>query len=565
MHRRNRTNSVLVSIAGATPQVAGRRELSDGDWWRDAVVYQIYVRSFADGNGDGVGDLPGVISRLEYLRSLDIDAIWLTPFYPSPLVDGGYDVADYRNVEPRFGTLEDFDTLVAECHRLGLRIIVDIVANHTSDQHPWFQEALRSGPNSPARDRYIFRDGRGAHSDLPPTDWNSWFSASAWERVEDGQWYLHLFDRTQPDLNWDHADVQANLERTLRFWSDRGVDGFRVDAAHGLAKDLSPLRDDGGRYPFRRHELVDGTHPVYDRDEVHEIFRRWRRVLNEYDPPRAAVAEAVEGPRRNLYARADELGQSFTFNLLGLGWDVDPWRHTVTSCVEEARAAGTTCTWVLSNHDVMRHMTRLALPDGTDLDVWKLNEGRDPLPDLELGSRRARALTLLMLALPGSAYLYQGEELGLPEVPDLPRELLDNPTWDRSGHTRVGTDGARVPIPWTPHGPSYGFSSVPGWLPQPASFAALSVAAQDGCPDSTLNFYRTALTSRRRLNVDEQFTPSESVEGVLAFSRGNGWENWTNFSEQGVSLPPAHVLLSSAPLRDGVLPPATTVWLRRQR
>ena len=210
-------------------------------------------------------------------------------------------------------------------------------------------------------------------------------------------------------------------------------------------------------------------------------------------------------------------------------------------------------------------MTRLALPDGTDLDVWKLNEGRDPLPDLELGSRRARALTLLMLALPGSAYLYQGEELGLPEVPDLPRELLDNPTWDRSGHTRVGTDGARVLIPWTPHGPSYGFSSVPGWLPQPASFAALSVAAQDGCPDSTLNFYRTALTSRRRLNVDEQFTPSESVEGVLAFSRGNGWENWTNFSEQGVSLPPAHVLLSSAPLRDGVLPPATTVWLRRQR
>jgi alpha-glucosidase len=539
------------------------RDFRDADWWRQAVVYQIYVRSFADSNGDGIGDLPGVTSRLEYLQSLGVDAIWLTPFYPSPLVDGGYDVSDYRDVEPRFGTLADFDVLVAQCRRRGLRVIADIVPNHSSDQHPWFAEALRSAPGSPARDRYIFRDGRGDDGGLPPTDWRSWFGGSAWERAGDGQWYLHLFDRTQPDLNWGHPEVVADFDRTLRFWSDRGVDGFRVDVAHGMAKDLTPLRDDQGVYPYRRHLLTDGSHPLYDREEVHAIFRRWRTILNEYDPPRAAVAEAVEGPRRTLYARPDELGQSFTFDLLPLGWDLPSWRDTTAACVDEARITGTTCTWVLSNHDIVRHVTRLGLPSGTDLDSWKLSQGHEPVPDLALGARRARALTQLMLALPGSAYLYQGEELGLPEVPDMPRELQDHPMWDRSGHTRVGNDGARVPIPWTADGPSYGFSSAAGWLPQPASFGALSAAAQMTAPGSTLAFYRAALAWRRTLNAGEQFTKAVAPDGVLAFSRGNGWESWTNFSDQEISLPATDVLLSSGPSRDGILPPVTTAWLRR--
>jgi alpha-glucosidase len=533
----------------------------DADWWRSAVVYEIYVRSFADGNGDGLGDLRGVISRLDHLAGLDVDAIWLTPFYPSPLIDGGYDVADYRDVEPRFGTLDDFDVLVGECHRRGIKVIVDIVANHSSDQHPWFQEALSSAPGSRARERYVFADGRGDGGELPPTDWRSWFHTSAWQRVEDGQWYLHLFDAAQPDLNWGNPEVRADFEHTLRFWSDRGADGFRVDVAHGLAKDLVPLHDDGGAYPYRRHELTDGTHPVYDREEVHEIFRAWRRVLNEYDPPRAAVAEAVEGPRRNLYARADELGQSFTFDLLALGWGAEAWRRTVLDCIAEA--GGTTCTWVLSSHDVTRHVTRMALPDGTDLDAWKLSEGREPLPDLELGRRRARALTLLMLALPGSAYLYQGEELGLPEVADLPRELLDNPTWERSGHTKVGSDGSRVPIPWESSGPSLGFSTASGWLPQPRDFAALSVAAQAADPHSTLSFYRAALALRRRLNADERFEQLAVADDVFAFARGGGWQSWTNFGAGEIPLPSAAAILaSSVPVGGGSLPPAATAWIK---
>ena len=530
-------------------------------WWRSAIVYEIYVRSFADGNGDGLGDLRGVISRLDYLATLGIDAIWLTPFYPSPLVDGGYDVADYRDVDPRFGTLDDFDVLVGGCHCRGIKVIVDIVANHSSDQHPWFQEAMASGPGSRARERYVFADGRGEQGELPPTDWQSWFHTSAWQRVDDGQWYLHLFDSSQPDLNWADHEVQADFERTLRFWSDRGVDGFRIDVAHGLAKDLAPLRDDGGAYPYRRHELTDGTHPVYDREEVHEIFRAWRRVLNEYDPPRAAVAEAVEGPRRNLYARADELGQSFTFDLLALGWDAEAWRRTVLACLAEADAGGTTCTWVLSSHDVTRHVSRLALPDDTDLDAWKLSKGREPRPDLELGRRRARALTLLMLALPGSAYLYQGEELGLPEVADLPRELLDNPTWERSGHTKVGSDGSRVPIPWESSGPSLGFSATHGWLPQPHDFAALSVAAQAADPHSMLRFYRAALALRRRLDTDERFEHRAVADDGFAFARSDGWESWTNFGSRAIPLPPATILASSLPVRGGGLPPTATAWL----
>ena len=206
-------------------------------WWRDAVIYQVYPRSFADSNGDGMGDLPGITGRLPYLRDLGIDAVWLSPFYPSPQHDAGYDVADYRSVDPRFGDLGDLDKLVAEAHQLGLRFIVDLVPNHTSSEHAWFREALRAGPGSRERDRYIFRDGLGEHGDEPPNSWQSVFGGSAWERVPDGQWYLHLFDVSQPDLDWGNPEVRAEFADVLRFWLDRGVDGFRVDVAHGLIKD----------------------------------------------------------------------------------------------------------------------------------------------------------------------------------------------------------------------------------------------------------------------------------------------------------------------------------------
>lgn len=536
---------------------------ADRDWWRTAVVYEIYVRSFADSDGDGLGDLPGITSRLDHLVALGVDAIWMTPFYRSPLVDGGYDVSDHRDVDPRFGTLADFDDLVARCHDRGIRVFVDIVLNHCSAAHPWFQAALAAEPGSRERERFIFRDGRGPGGDEPPTDWQSWFRTSAWQRVPDGQWYLHLFDPLQVDLNWGDPEVAEDAERTLRFWADRGVDGFRVDVAHGMAKDLDPLRDDGGMYPWRRHELTDGTHPLYDRDEVHDIFRAWRRVFDAYDPPRAAVAEAVEGPRRTLYARPDELGQSFTFDLALLDWDVDRWRQTVTDCLDDAAAVGTTCTWVLTNHDVVRHASRFALPGGTDLEAWKMSFGRVPQPDLELGLRRARALTLLMLALPGAAYLYQGEELGLFEVADLPRELLDNPMWERSGHTQVGSDGCRVPMPWTTEGPSLGFSAGAGWLPQPAGYAALSVAAQDAVEGSTLSMYRRALALRRTFARDERclLPVADSGPGLFVVERPGGWRSWTNFGDTDIAAPPG-VVLTSAPLVDGRLGASTTVWWR---
>ncbi|WP_238427002.1 glycoside hydrolase family 13 protein [Streptomyces adustus] len=538
------------------------------DWWRQAVVYQVYPRSFADADGDGLGDIRGVTERLDHLAALGVDALWLSPFYPSELADGGYDVADHRDVDPRLGTLDDFGAMVAEAHRLGLKVIVDIVPNHTSHRHPWFQEALREGPGGTARDRYVFRDGRGEHGELPPTDWQSVFGGSAWRRVADGQWYLHLFAAEQPDLNWGHDEVRADFRTTLRFWSDRGVDGFRVDVAHALAKDLDePLRDVGGVGAIGEEALdrvPPGSHPYYDRDEVHEIYRDWRRVLDAYTPPRTAVAEAwVPGARRALYARPDELGQAFNFEYLQAGWDADELRSVITDSLATARTAGASATWVLSNHDVVRHASRLSLPPGTDDNAWLLSGGRAPAVVAEAGVRRGRAATLLMLALPGAAYLYQGEELGLPEVADLPFEVLQDPVWEQTGHVRKGRDGCRVPLPWTTTGPSYGFGAAGAWLPQPASFASYAVAAQDGVDGSTLELYRTALRLRRKLLEGEELTWAEGTPpGVVAFARSGSWRCVTNLSDAPVPLPPGEVLLSSAPLDgDGQLPPDTTVWL----
>ncbi|MGW0185082.1 glycoside hydrolase family 13 protein [Streptomyces sp. NPDC003362] len=538
------------------------------DWWRQAVIYQVYPRSFADADGDGLGDLKGITQRLTHLAALGVDALWLSPFYPSELADGGYDVADYRDVDPRLGSLDDFDAMAAEAHRLGLKVIVDLVPNHSSHRHVWFQEALRAGPGSAARDRYVFRDGRGPGGELPPTDWQSVFGGSAWQRVPDGQWYLHLFAPEQPDLNWENEEVRADFRTTLKFWSDRGVDGFRVDVAHALAKDLSePLRDLGAPELSDEEYLTEfapGTHPFFDRDEVHEIYRDWRKILDAYSPPRMAVAEAwVPGPRRVLYARPDELGQAFNFEYLKTRWDAGELRRVITDSLATARAAGASATWVLSNHDVVRHASRLVLPPGTDLDAWLLSGGSAPAVDPAAGLRRARAATLLMLALPGSSYLYQGEELGLPEVADLPTAVLQDPIWEQTGHVRKGRDGCRVPLPWTTTGPSYGFGAGGAWLPQPDVFARYAVEAQDGVEGSTLELYRLALKLRRKLLEGEELTWREDTpDGVLAFDRGEGWRCVANLSGAPVPLPPGELLLSSTPLdEEGVLPPDTTVWL----
>jgi alpha-glucosidase len=551
-------------MADLSPDLSSRNP----DWWRQAVIYQVYPRSFADADGDGLGDLKGVTQRLHHLAALGVDALWLSPFYPSELADGGYDVADHRDVDPRLGTLDDFDALVAEAHRLGLKVVVDIVPNHTSHQHPWFQEALRAGPGSAARERYVFRPGRGPRGELPPSDWQSVFGGSAWKRVPDGDWYLHLFAPEQPDLDWDNEEVRADLRTTLRFWSDRGVDGFRVDVAHGLAKDLTePLRDVGdigatGETALPR--VPPGSHPYWDRDEVHEIYRDWRKVFDAYRPPRSAVAEAwVPGARRALYARPDELGQAFNFEYLQAGWDADELRRVITEELATAHAAGASATWVLSNHDVVRHASRLMLPAGTDPGAWLLSGGHAPAIDAAAGLRRARAATLLMLALPGSSYLYQGEELGLPEVADLPAEVLQDPIWEQTGHVRKGRDGCRVPLPWTTTGPSYGFGPGAAWLPQPPSFASYAVEAQAGTEGSTLELYRTALRLRRKLLAGETLTwTPDAPAGVLDFTRSDAWRCVTNLAGAPVPLPPGEVLLSSTPLPGaGALPPDTTVWL----
>jgi alpha-glucosidase len=456
--------------------------------------------------------------------------------------------------------MHDFDGIVADAHRAGLKVIVDIVPNHSSNRHVWFTEALAAEVGSPERARYVFRRGRGENAELPPTEWTSLFGGSAWQPVGDGDWYLHLFAPEQPDFDWANPEVRAEFARTLRFWSDRGVDGFRIDVAHGLAKDLSEPLPDGPPLP-RRH---DGTDPLWDRDEVHTIFEEWRAVLNEYDPPRSAVAEAwVPAERRVLYARPTELGQAFNFDLLESPWEATSFRDIIGRNLDEARESGASSTWVLSNHDVVRHTSRYGLPNGTPLDPWLCSAGASPRENRTLGLRRARAATLLMLALPGSAYLYQGEELGLPEVADLPSAVLQDPIWARTGGARKGRDGARIPMPWTRSGASFGFGSGPSKLPQPMSFGQLSVEVQESNPESTLRLYRTALAHRRAMDAAAtvRFAPNAHPE-VLHLVRSDGWESITNFSSDWVALPVGALVLASAPIAENILPPNTTAWLR---
>ncbi|HLU97966.1 MAG TPA: glycoside hydrolase family 13 protein [Thermobifida alba] len=530
---------------------------SHASWWRHAVIYQVYVRSFADSNGDGDGDLNGIRERLPALASLGVDAIWLTPFYVSPLADGGYDVADYRDVDPRFGTLADFDALLAAAHDLGLRVIIDIVPNHTSSAHRWFREALAAGPGSPERDRYVFRPGRGKDGELPPNNWQSIFGGPAWTRVKSSgqqpeEWYLHLFDVEQPDLNWENPEVRAEFADILRFWLDRGVDGFRIDVAHGMIKDPAlPDIAEG-----QKADLLDGHTklPYFDQDGVHEIYREWRAIVDSYPGERALVAEAwvEDADRVARYLRPDELHQAFNFEYLTADWDAAALRSVVDRSLAANGAVGAPTTWVLSNHDVTRHVTRFG--------------------GGETGLARARAATLLMLALPGSAYLYQGEELGLPEVTDLPEEALQDPTWERSGRTERGRDGCRVPIPWEGEEPPFGFGCPAelSWLPVPAQWRSLTREVQERDPASTLSLYKAALRLRRELEAlgDGSLTWGEAPEDVLVLFREPGFCCAVNLGSAPVELPlEGEVLLSSGPVeRVGArlaLPADTAVWLRR--
>ncbi|AOX45754.1 glycoside hydrolase family 13 protein [Microbacterium sp. BH-3-3-3] len=538
------------------------------EWWRTAVIYQIYPRSFADASGDGLGDLPGVTAHLDDLHDLGVDAIWLSPFQRSPQKDAGYDVADYRDVDPIFGTLADFDAMLAGAHERGIRVIVDLVPNHSSDQHVWFQEALKAAPGSPERARYIFREGKGENGDLPPNNWESVFGGGMWKRVTEadgtpGQWYLHIFDESQPDFDWTNDEVRAEFRDILRFWLDRGVDGFRVDVAHGLIKaeglpDFTP-DPEGGSMGGDAAEV-----PYWGQPGVHDVWRDWHEVLAEYDGDRALCAEAwlPTVKQTALWVRPDEMHQAFNFHYLETKWDAAALRDVVTESIAEYTAVGAPSTWVLSNHDVVRHASRLALtaenPQGAG--IGPKSPGK---PDPVKGLRRARAATSLMLALPGSSYLYQGEELGLPEVIDLPDDARQDPTWFRTNGERYGRDGCRVPIPWTADAPAYGFNTTgEAWLPQPAEWAELAHDVQVDDPSSTLTLYRALLAERRARGLGAG--DIEWLDGygddVVALRNGT-LTVIANLGDAPVELPAGEVLIASGPLDGERLPTDTTVWI----
>jgi alpha-glucosidase len=544
------------------------------DWWRTAAIYEVYVRSFADGNGDGTGDLAGVRARLPYLAELGVDAIWFTPWYPSPMADAGYDVADYRAIEPLFGSLGEAEQLIAEAHELGIKIIIDVVPNHGSDRQQWFTDALAAPAGSAERARYHFRPGRGAGASLPPNNWISEFGGTPWSRAtpaggaeagngpgvagEPAEWYLHLFSPGQPDFNWAHPDVHAEFADVLRFWFDRGVDGFRVDSAALLAKDPALADLEPG--------LAGGEHPYIDRDDVHEIYREWRRIADSYPGERVLIGEVwlPDADRLTRYLRPDELHSAFNFDFLCCAWDAARLREVIDATLDSHDRVGAAPTWVLSNHDVVRHVTRYGRADT----AFSMSDRRIGEPsDLQLGTRRARAAALLTFSLPGAVYVYQGDELGLWEVEDLPDELLQDPIWERSGHTDRGRDGCRVPLPWSGSEPPFGFGpeqSTP-WLPQPSQWKDLTAEAQSGSEGSMLELYRAALRLR---HAEPAFGSAamrwlDSPPAVLSYRRGDDVTVVINVSSHPVELPRNDgVLISSAPIADGVLPPDCAAWLR---
>ncbi|MFH8251462.1 alpha-amylase family glycosyl hydrolase [Microbacterium sp. B2969] len=534
---------------------------TDPLWWRSAVIYQVYVRSFADGNGDGTGDLAGVRARLGYLKDLGVDAIWFNPWYPSPMADGGYDVQDYRDIHPEFGTLEEAEALIQEALALGIRTIIDVVPNHISDQHEWFQAALAAGPGSPERARFWFHAGKGENGDEIPTHWVSSFQGSTWTRTTNpdgtpGEWYLHMFTPEQPDLNWNHPDVRREHEEILKFWFDRGVAGVRIDSAALLMKD--PELPEVG-------EKAD--HPTEDRDELHDVYRSWRAVADSYPGTRVLVGE-VWVPnivRFTNYLRPDEMHTAFNFDFLARPWGAASFRHSIEATLAAHAPVGAPSTWVLSNHDVTRPVTRYGREDT----AFAFLKKRFGVPtDPQLGLHRARAAALLVAALPGSLYIYQGDELGLPEVEDLPLELIQDPMHYRSGGIDPGRDGCRVPLPWTGAHAPFGFSppGIRTWLPQPADWAGLTVEAQEHDPQSTLTLYRSALRLRRELDMlaDGPLTWIETRDPhVLAFRRGASFACVVNTGDIPIDLP-AHeeVLLTSSPLDSGALAGDSAAWLR---
>jgi alpha-glucosidase len=510
-------------------------------WWRGAAIYQVYLRSFADGNGDGIGDLAGLRSRLPYLSDLGVDAIWLNPWYPSPMADGGYDVADYRDIEPSFGTLAEAEKFIQEAHALGIRTIIDIVPNHGSDQQKWFIDALAAGPGSPERERFWFAEGRG---DEPPSDWKSIFGGPAWTRVPDGQWYLHLFAPEQPDFNWSNPEVIAEFEDVLRFWFDRGVDGIRIDSAAVLIKDFDSVEES-----------------YTDHDAVHEIYRGWRQIADEYGE-RILIGEVwlPDQERFALYLRPDEMHTAFNFDFMARPWEADELRASIDMTLATHVPISAPPTWVLSNHDVPRPVSKY----GRAVTSFDHAERRDGAPsDLVLGERRARAAALLAMSLPGTVYVYQGEELGLPEVDDIPDELRQDPIWTRSKQTVPGRDGCRVPLPWSGQEPPFGYSTGEPWLPQPASWKSLTAESQATDSNSMLCLYRTALRIRRTELGDGSLRWLDSEDGVLAFARDSGLACVVNFNTHPVQLPPHDsVLLASGALEGNELPSDTAVWLR---
>ena len=573
-----------MTLESELPETATVVTATGDEWWRSAVIYQIYPRSFADSTGDGVGDLPGITKRLPALKQLGVDAIWLSPFFRSPQKDAGYDVSDYCDVDPLFGTLADFDALLETAHGLGLRVIADMVPNHTSDQHEWFQAALAAPEGSPERDRYMFRDGKGPNGDIMPNNWESVFGGPMWERVTNpdgtpGQWYLHIFDKSQPDLNWENPWVREQFSGILRFWLDRGVDGFRVDVAHGMIKeaglpDYTPPAEAasmGGAAAatdlapgITDPEIVPDP-PYWGQPGVHEIWRGWHDVLAEYEGDRVLCAEAWVDPltKMALWVRPDEMSQAFNFAYMFTEWEAEPLRDVIQESIDAFSGVGAPSTWVLSNHDVVRHASRLALtadsPQGAGIGPKSLGK-----PDPELGLKRARAATSLMLALPGSSYIYQGEELGLPEDMELPDAARQDPTWFRTGGEKYGRDGCRVPIPWEADKPAYGFNtSGKSWLPQPVDWDSYARDSQDGVPGSTLELYKSALALRAEhgLGTGSLVWADGFGANAVAFRNG-GILVVTNLGPVAVELPVGEILLSSQPIVGGALETDVTVWIR---
>jgi alpha-glucosidase len=413
-------------------------------WWHRAVLYEVYLRSFADANGDGVGDIAGLIDRLPYLKELGVEALWVSPWYVSPMLDSGYDVTNYLDTDPLFGSLQDVKRLIDASHELGLRVVLDMVANHCSSQHPWFQAALTSPAGSPERDWFYFKDGKGEDGDEPPNDWKSIFGGPTWTRATNpdgtpGQWYFHLFDSSQPDLNWKNEDVLQRFDEIFRFWFDRGVDGFRLDAVSGIGKD-DDYRDVGFAPDDMYRPDTWGPVPFFDAEGVHDVLQRWRRLAREYPTEKFFVGEVVvrDVDRLARYMRRDELQSTLSFDLCKIVWSADAFRGMINTLHGACLERRSWITWTLASHDEKRTVSRYS-QDGPADGVLA--------PVTAIGYERARAAYLLALALPGSACIYQGEELGLWEVTDIPTDRLQDPIYFRTGRPELGRDGCRIPLP----------------------------------------------------------------------------------------------------------------------